>query len=921
MPRSDQTSRNSTAQHDPALADKALGSSASVLAAVTHAPSHDLLQTQPHSWRSIGKLTPPLTLMMSLPRQHLLASLNTRIQGPLVLVVAPPGYGKTTLLMQWRHELLQASPAATVAWLSLDKADEEPNRFLAYLILALDHAGLDLGPLRQLAESQSLDPQPQRTLTALLHALARENRPVTLLLDDYSSTPNEPVDQLVQALLEQAAPWLQWVVASRARPRWPLARWKTLGWVHEVSAQDLTLCVHETRGILGPELSDEDLQHLHDTTEGWVVAVQLARLWRSSGSGSLHDLKEFSGRVTDMAAYLTEQVVERLPPDCQAFLLDTALLERFDARFADAVRGCGDTAQLLAQLRHLDALLVPLDSGRKWFRHHRLLRDFLMTRIDTSNARRIHSAAAQWLAQEKDWAQAVSHALRAGDTRLATDLVVCAGGWETVLHHGIRYTQSLLRQFDEPTRRREPDLLLLQAYLHAKLGDHAMADHLLQLAQGLIHGDRRLTRDFHVIQTLANAYVDRFEACDAPAFDPQQLQGDEVMALATLACVQALNAIARGDLAMALNKVRGAHIKMRSIDSPRGENYCRVHEAQALALSGHIDHASRMVDETLAITLARFGCESSMKALVGCLKAQHLYWQGAWTDTTPWVRDGWASIEHTDGWLDIAAVTAEVAWRTALRNQGLHAALRELEQVDELATARQWQRLNQLVKAWRVDLLLQCGSSAQARQAADVAGLERVAANLDDWRNHEAATLALARLELTTGHSAAALNRLQQAGTRLRDKGLMLPSWRLQLLGLAAYSKGQLRVEPAVLAATLTQVSPQVLPGLLLEVGPCLLPALEACPETFPGQAALLTRLRGWRAHPVRARLPFSAKETQILALLANGQPNKTIAQALDISENTVKFHLKHVFAKLSVDNRTAAISAALRLGILDPPL
>jgi LuxR family maltose regulon positive regulatory protein len=912
----DKTFRYATTQRATAIADKASESSASTHAAVTHDPTYH----SPHAWRWVGKLTPPQTLVMSLPRQRLLASLKTRIKGPLMLVVAPPGYGKTTLLMQWREELLRPDPAAIVAWLSLDEADAEPNRFLAYLILALDHAGLDLGPLRQLAETQSLDPAPQRTLTALMNALATENRPITLLLDDFCSAPNEPLDQLVQALLEQAAPWLQWVVASRTRPRWPLARWKTMGWVHEVSAQDLTLCVDETRGILGADLSDDDLQHLHATTEGWVVAVQLARLWRGSGNGSLHDLKEFSGRVTDMAAYLTEQVVERLPADCQAFLLDTALLERFDASFADAVRGRGDTAQLLAKLDHLDALLVPLDSGRKWFRHHRLLRDFLRARIDTQDAQRIHRAAAQWLAQEKDWAQAVSHALRAGDTRLATRLVVRAGGWETVLNHGIRYSQSLLRQFDEPTRRSEPDLLLMQAYLHAKLGDHAMAAHMLQLAQGLIQADKRQARDFHVIQTLANAYVDCFDACEVAAFDPEQLQGDEVMALATLEAVQAVKAISLGEPAQALNTIRRALIKMRSIDTPRGEHYCRVHEAQALAMSGSIEQASRTVEESLAITTRQFGRESSAKALVGCLKAQHLYWQGAWAETTPWVRDGWASIEQTDGWLDIAAVPAEVAWRTALRNQGLQAALRELDRVDGLATARNWPRMNQLVKAWRVDLLLQCGSSAQARQEAVHADLERVAGNHADWRNYEAATLALARLELTTGSSGAALNRLQQGVKVLGGKGLKLCTWRLQLLSLAAYSKGQPGLEPQAITAILTQVSPQALPGLLLEVGPSLLPALEACPETFPGQAALLTRLRGWRAHPVRARLPFSAKETQILALLANGQPNKTIAQALDISENTVKFHLKHVFAKLSVDNRTAAISAALRLGVLDPP-
>lgn len=883
--------------------------------------TYDSSCTLPQDWRWIGKLTPPLTLLTSMPRQALLASLKSRIQGPLVLVIAPPGYGKTTLLMQWRQELLRLSCATPVAWLSLDEADTEPNRFLAYLILALDHAGIDLGHLRTLAECQSLDTQPHRTITALLHALARENRQVTLLLDDYHSAANAQLDHLVQTLLEQAAPWLQWVVASRTRPRWPLARWKTMGWVHEVSARELTLSQAETHSIFGSDLSQPDLQHLHETTEGWAVAVQLARLWRASDNGSLCTLKEFSGRVSDMAAYLTEQVVERLPLDCQSFLLDTALLERFNAGFADAVRSRGDSAQLLAQLSHLDALLVPLDAGRQWFRYHRLLRDFLSLRIDARDARRIHRCAAQWLARERDWVQAVSHALRADDSALAVSLVVRAGGWETVLHHGIRYTQSLLQQFDKPTLRDDPDLLLLQAYLHAKLGDHVLAAHLLQLARGLIDNNRRLARDFYVVQTLVNAYSDYFADDSAEAFDLQQLRADEVLTQATLECVHTLKALTRGDLPGALDTIRAAHDKMRLINNPRGENYCRVHEAQALTLAGNIQPSSRMVDEALALTNDHFGSESSVRALAGCLKAQHLYLQGAWAETTPWLRDGWAAVEHTDGWLDIAAVTAEVAWRTALRAQGVHAALGELEKVNQLATARNWQRLIRLVSAWRVDVLVQGGSLVQGRQEALRTDLEGVASNRADWRNHEAATLALARLQLATGSSSAALSRLKRASEILQDKGLCLPTWRLQILTLAAYRNGQ-PVEPlSDLMPPLAPVIQHAIPGLLLEAGPCLLPALEACPDRFPGQAAILTRLRGWRAHPARPRLHLSGKETHLLTLLGNGQSNKAIAQALDISENTVKFHLKHIFSKLSVDNRTAAISAALRLGVLDPPL
>ncbi|WP_288081270.1 LuxR C-terminal-related transcriptional regulator [Pseudomonas sp.] len=861
-------------------------------------------------WCWIGKLAPPLTLLTSLPRQALLAALHARTRGPLVLLVAPAGYGKTTLLMQRRQALLSNTPSATVAWLSLDEADGDPNRFLSYLILTLDRAGLDLGHLTRLAHAQALDVQPHRTITALLHAFARENRRVTLFLDDYHTAANAALDALVQALLEQAAPWLEWVVSARVRPGWPLAQWKANGWVHEVFAQALRFTQVETSEILGPTVAPSAQQHLHEKTEGWPVAVQLARLWCANGDASLYGLNAFSGCSADMADYLTGQVVQRLPQDSQDFLRDMALLERFNPELADAVRGRSDSAQQLMQLVHLDALLVPLDADRQWFRQHRLLQDFLNQRIDASVARDIHYAAAQWLAEESDWVQAITYALRASDTRLAVQLVVRAGSWEVVLHKGIRYAQSLLGLFDEKTRREEPDLLLLQAYLHAKLGDHALATQLLYLAHGRVEDDPRLARDFHVIHTLANAYTDRFEPhhCAGAA-------GDDVLAQGTLECVHALQALTQGRLPLALQVIRSAHIKMRLAASPRGENYCRIHEAQVLALGGDLSASAQMVDNALAIADSQFGSESSVRALVGCLKAQHLYWQGAWAEAIPWFRDGWASLKHTDGWLDIAAATAEVTWRSALRNLGLQPALLELEHTAQLASARNWQRLERLVRTWRVDLLVQGGSLTQARQEALAANLDHTANNAEDWRNLEAATLALARFQFATGASGAALNRLQQGVGVLQPQGLRLPTWRLQVLTLAAHGKGH----AVALDATLASIPATALPGLLLEAGPCVLAALEACTNSRSRPPAVLTRLRGWRAHPVRPRTPFSAKETQILALLAEGQSNKAIAQAMDISENTVKFHLKHVFAKLGVDNRTAAMAAALRLGMLTP--
>ena len=597
-------------------------------------------------------------------------------------------------------------------------------------------------------------------------------------------------------------------------------------------------------------------------------------------------------------------------------------MQRFNADLADAVRGRHDSAEHLRQLAHLDTLLIPLDPEHQWFRYHALLRDFLRLRVDSQQARVIHRAAAHWLAQQKDWSQAVHHALKAQDIPLGVSLVVSAGGWELVLHHGIRYAQSLLGQFDAATCHTQPDLLLLQAYLHAKLGDHRLSTQLLDRVRSMVPADPRLARDFHVIQTLADAYQDRFEHLDAQtiALHSSSYAIDQTLAQATLECVHALAALTRGDPQLSLRTIRDAHLKMRVIASPRGENYCRIHEAQALALSGCIDDAGQLLEEALTFASSHFGQESSLRALVGCFKARQLYWQGEWAQTRPWLEDGWAALEHADGWLDIIALTAEVAWRTLLRSHGLHAALLELDHAQQLANARQWPRLSGLVQAWRIEAWVQGGKLPLARQTLLQPDLER-AANCDkDWRSQEAANLALARVQMHSGAAGVALVRLQRVAAEMEDKGLRLPAWRLKLLALAAGSKAR-TLRPEETAEALGPILHQGLSGLLLEVGPCLLPALLDCPQPPAMLTTTIKRLRGWRAHPMPASPALSARELQVLGLLASGQSNKAIARALDISENTVKFHLKHLFAKLEVDNRTAAISAAIRQGHLDSNL
>jgi LuxR family maltose regulon positive regulatory protein len=883
------------------------------------------------NWMWIGKVVPPSSEVDAVPRTALLERLALQRAKPLVILEAPPGFGKTTLLTQWRDVLAKLEPPAPVAWLSLDEDDRELHRFLAYLVLALERAGVPLAQLAPLAQSHALDANPQHTLAIIVGALAQGAGRVTLILDDYHRASSSAVDAVVLMLIERASHWLQFVLASRGRPRLPVATLQARGLLHSIEAADMVLSSAETSAIIsgsadaGSASPSPALAALvHERTEGWAVAVQLAKLWLARDSGALSGLEQLSGHTDEIADYLTEQVFEALPLGCREFLIETSLLERFSVELADEVRGRGDSAEHLYFLASYRALLVPLDAQRRWYRYHLLLADFLRARLDPARARVLHRAAAHWLAKQSDFLLAVRHALRAGDHTLAVELVRAAGGWELVLRKGIAYTLSLLNEFDELQRRSEPALLLMQAYLNAKLGNEALALEMLRLAEAGLATVPELFPDYQVMEVMVYGYFDRpGEAALSDTPLPMELS---ILGRACLLNERALAALAWARLPDAIRLAQAARVQMQLAACPLGEAYVLLNQAQAEALAGNVRMARSQIDAALVLAEANFGTESSLKSMVGCYRAQHLYWSGEWNEAWPWAMAALEPLRQTDGWLEVCATSAEILWRSALRLDGLAAALRQLDQSAQEARRRQLPRLGRLVQAWRVDLLVQSSYLAPAQQEVRAAGLDnwippRTVA--DNWREFEAVSLALARLMAAQGATEVAATNLRRAAQAMEAAGLRLCAWRLEGL---AWAIGKRDADsPAAIEGFrhwMQSVWAQSLSGLLLEIGAGLLPRLQQLdPEgryaAWPGLAALVTRLRGWQIHPPRHQSPLSAKEEQVLALVAAGQGNKMVANALDVSENTVKFHLKQVFLKLDVSTRAAAIAVAIQNGYI----
>ncbi len=897
-------------------------------------PDDTLEHERDTGWLLVGKLAPPEQRVTVAARPMLLKRLDEGLTRPLSVIVSPPGFGKTTLLNQWWRSL-RSRPDLNACWLTLDEIDAEVSRFMAGLIMSVASAGVDVGSLEVAARQQSIDTYVRPIVLALLEAIYRSPNRTVLILDDFHRARARPVEQVIEMLIEHGRDHLHLLVSGRSRPHLHVSALLARGMATLLQASDLALSLEQAAQIIGPDVSPADLTLLHARTEGWAVALQLARLWLERGRHRPDVLTEFSGCTTEMTDYLAEQIIDDLPGDLREFLLETSILERFDAALANQVRGRSDSEVLLERLQSFDALLVPLDDEREWFRFHRLFADFLSQRLRRDPAQRfaaLHQRAARALAELGDLPEAVQHAKAAEDTALAVALTRAAGGWELILRKGIGYARSVLKIFDAQTIRSHPTLQVTQVYLDIKLGRFAAARELLSLAADSAgEVTRRDRRDFTIIKSLWDVYIDdvtgegwlaeigsRYESLD-PA---------DHLGRGTLSCGLAVSALCWGSAVQAEAASRRAIHEMRNAGSILGVNYAFLHFAHSQLLRGRLREAETLFREALVMAEENFGADSGLKALCGAFVGYCLYLKGDQAASHPLIE---LLATTTDGWVDLFATAYEAQARDAFARGGLQEALDILSRAATVAMDRQLARLGRMVAAWRVEVLTLAGRHAEARSEAMASGIFATASERGSpdcqWRVRLAATMAVGRLQAATGSTAQALQLLESATTEFRASGLLLSSYRLDALTIVTLKRRGAQEEAlSRLQQLLEYIAAEGAIGILLEQGRDLehlmLLAQRRNRELMlsGAQRDLITQVLGlMQQERPGEKDGFSARELAVLRELCNGRSNKAIGEALDLSENTVKFHLKRIFKKLGADSRAGAVTAALQQRLVAP--
>jgi LuxR family transcriptional regulator, maltose regulon positive regulatory protein len=883
--------------------------------------------------------TAPPTFRVALAeRARLLETLRAAGERRVVLVDAPAGYGKTWLLGRWYAELRAAG--VRVAWLGVEQADAA--QFLSLTVAGLARAGIDVGRLEALAAQGFSDVPVPAAIRALSTALAPVGLPVVVFVDDLHRLPREVIHDVLARLLVELPPAVRFVISGRDCSLLPRAALRARGELFEIDTEQLRFGTEEARELL-PDLAPEALGRLLARTEGWPVALQLARLWLAAKPERSSLLDAFSGRTSEVAEYLTEQVLADLPPDLQQVLADVAILEALNPELVAAVTGSHDAWRRLLEEGRLEHFLVPLDQERYWFRLHHLLLDFLRARHRErgGDLRALHARAVAWFERHGELHEAVRHAVLADDVPRAAALVERTGGWEMVLFGGAVRMRALLGVLPAGRLAEFPRVQLFQAFVITKDGELARGLRLYQQVAAAHGGtaDPALARDLLVVGHLIGRYADRPVAAgelDALYREIDALPATDDAARAALLNTACLLALGTGDMPATLAACTRAAREMRRIGSVLGLNYCLLHLGLTQLHLGERREAEATLTEAAAMAEENFGADSGLKAIADVHLALALHARGEVAAAAARLDGSLRQVEAADGWVDLYAEGYGVAIANALARGEPALAADLVERMQRTATARGLLRLERLAQAFRARLALgsaappgTAGAARLALAADDAAGWQpgRWRDTPSAWREHQAFGLVrvlAALLDHRPADALAVLDDLEsaaRAGERRRDLR------RLAALRAAAHfarAGGTAPVGAFVdeLEAAVREDDTQ----FLVDLGPVLLPLLQKAwswsreqGTSSRGRHVLATAVTALvrAAEELDAPGVLSARELEVLVELASGAPNKVIARNLNMTENTVKFHLKNVFQKLRVRHRAEALQAARGRGLL----
>ncbi len=865
---------------------------------------------------------PPLHAGL-VPRPRLVQRLSEGLRAgrQITLVSAPAGFGKTTLVSAWLSDLDWPS-----GWLSLDEGDNDAVRFLSYFVAALQKADPKIGrSVRSLQQSPE-PPQPEALWIALVNDIAAAPRPLLLVLDDYHLIHTMQIHQQLAALLDYLPQQMHLVISTREDPPLPLSRLRARGQMSEIRQADLRFSRQEAALFLnttmGLGLTADDIAALEARTEGWIAGLQLAALSMRQAD-DIHDfVRAFTGSNRYILDYLTDEVIEQQPPSMREFLLQTSILERLSAPLCDAVTERQDSHNILRALEQGNLFLVPLDESRQWYRYHRLFAELLRHRLRTEasapDARELHQRASRWYEAEGYSTDAVRHALAASDWEQAARLIREVSG--PMLERG--EVMTLLGWFralpDEAVCAR-PGLCLTYSWVLILTGQLDTAESYLAHVEPTALSDAALLGGI----VAAQAYIARTRGDHRRTIELSQqalklLPQDDLSARSVVALNLGLAHWHHGHLAEAQEALEQAsHVALQC-----GNHHVRL---MALGLLGPIQAAQGKLHQAAVLCrqAIQLGKQSPAIALTHVEFSALLY---VWNDLEAVADHLRQAIElsQRSGNLELQTGGYRMLARLKQAQGDASGALVSLQEAHLLARSHD---VTPLVRARNAACHVEI-ALAQDDVATAAHWAEQVTENADAFPLYPFLRLTPARLLLAQNKKVAAAEQLAALYETAIASGWQFGA--VEVRTLQALAAADLDQALDYLTDALLQAEAEGYVRTFVDKGEPMASLLRQAAVRGIASAYVGRLLSAFAAPSVAPRVearpgtaeqplpePLSEREWEALRLLAEGLSYQEIAAAMFLSLNTVKTHLKNVYAKLGVHERQGAVVRARELQLL----
>jgi|GEM_PF-895286 len=918
------------------------------------------------------RLMPPRLAAGALERQRLLQPLYAGAQrgGSLLVVTAPAGYGKSTLLAQCYRQLQQAGHK--VSWLTLEEEDNEEAQFFYYLAATLGGLCESISPDQV---DHYLDNggafQGRRFVSSLIQSLVSETQSLALFLDDYQLIQAPVIHDTLSYLLKYLPENLTLVVGSREPLPLPLAKLKAGNKLVALGEEDLRFDRKEARTLFCEtnqlQLSEADLEVLYGRTEGWAAVMQLAAL---SAQGA-EDLQAFlssslhasGGHPDSVSDFFAEEVVSHMSQPLADLLMRTSIVERLCAPLCGAITGDTQAGEKLKRLWDARFLLQGLDDQGYWYRLHPLLRNFWLRQLQEKEAADIanlHHRASDWFEKEGLAGEAIQHALSAGDNERALELLE-EWGTRLTAHGHFPLMFSLFKRLPPALLQDSREILIQMAWLMVLNNQMTEARRLLTEVKGFeaeLTPQRRaeLYTIEIVMHFIADDYVAARQLLDV--WLPQSPEEPSYI-LGSQRAVKAFLHFNSLEYAEALEEVQWVLAKETDVDLA----YTRAYVA---CLSGLISFAGGCLQDaetTLRREIAHLqqvaGRQSRIVGLIEPILGVICYCRGDLTQALELFEHGF-DAQRVNASPDMVVVVLRASVRL-LHYLGRHDdALGYLQQAQQMADERGWRRLLAAVMHERVRLYLALGEPQMAQttyqewaqnKASSAKAHQTLVRQGDEWE-----ILAEARLSQAAGDVAKAAVILKSLLTQFLAHNRRVRAMEVLVLLARGYMHtGQLPAAKQVLTEALALDQENGVIQLFREEGEAVMEALRALRSDLQqrtgeeshqlwqqqidtitavldtGESTALkgrplpdsvTSKRVVPAEPAGGALveSLTKRELATLALLVEGHSNKEISDQLCVSINTVKTHLQSAYAKLGVSRRTQAVRRLKELAVFDRP-